>query len=326
MRPKHLSSLLGVALVLATSLVLPRASAQAQKNPWASASDVAWGHAGVNGPGTSDKILLTKENGMIDNSIRAFYMMKVDPGGTFTVAAAPEEDRLFFVASGKGHFTLGDEQIDAQPGDAFGVPAGVKHGLTNNGTEAVEMVVLASPLTAPNPTAKPRWARLEDQKWEVNKTHGPGCTERNGLRGGFSTVISGLWLMEVAPGGINYAHTGNYDHQLFYIWAGATPDPKPRDSRTHAVRQIMGGNLLQTKIGDVFYAHGGPTPLLHGTINESEDTPMIYVAFGVNVPGARPPGRQGAGGPRQGERRHARDGRPGWMDRRSTRTERCTSI
>jgi len=295
--PKHLPRWLGVGLVLAASLMLPRASAQAPKNPWASATDVAWSNAGVNGPGTFDKVLLTKENGMIDNSVRAFYMMKVDPGGTFTVAPAPDEDRLFFVASGQGRFTLGDEQVDAKPGDAFGVPAGVKHGLTNTGKDAVEMVVLASPLTAPNPTAKPRWARTEEQKWEVNNVHGPGCTERSGLRGGFSTVIAGMWLMTVAPGGINYAHTGNYDHQLFYIWAAATPDPKPRDSRTHAARWIIDGNLLQTKVGDVFYAHGGPTPMLHGTINESPDTPLIYVAFGVNVPGARPPGRRGAGGP-----------------------------
>jgi hypothetical protein len=54
---------------------------------------------------------------------------------------------------------------------------------------------------------------------------------------------------------------------------------------------------MQTKVGDVFYAHGGPTPMLHGTINESPEAPLIYVAFGVNVPGARPPGRAGAGAP-----------------------------
>ena len=52
------------------------------------------------------------------------------------------------------------------------------------------MVVLASPLTAPNPSAKPRWARTEDQTWDVNNVHGPGCEERTGLRGGFSTIIS----------------------------------------------------------------------------------------------------------------------------------------
>ena len=295
MRLKHLSGFC-MCLAFAMFLMSPRASAQAQKNPWASAGDVAWGNAGVNGPGTSTKVLLAKENGMIDNSVRAFYMVKVDPGGTYTVAAAPDEDRLFFVASGQGRFTLGDEQVDAKPGDAFGVPAGAKHGLANTGKDPIEMVALASPLTAPNPSAKPRWARTEDQKWEVNNVHGPGCTERSGLRGGFSTVIAGMWLMTVAPSGINYAHTGNYDHQLFYIWAAATPDPQPRDSRTHAARWLIGDKLMQTKIGDVFYAHGGPTPMLHGTLNESPDAPLIYVAFGVNVPGARPPGR-GAGAP-----------------------------
>jgi mannose-6-phosphate isomerase-like protein (cupin superfamily) len=280
-------------LIVAT----PQAFAQAQKNPWASAGDIPWGDAGVNGPGTSVKVLLSKENGMIDNTVRAFYLMKVDPGGTYTAAAAPGEDRIFFVSVGQGRFTLGEEQVDARPGDVFGVPAGVKHGLTNPGKDPVELVVLASPLEAPNPSAKPRWVRTDDQKWEVNKTHGPGCEEKSGLRGGFSSVIAGLWLMRVPPHGINYAHTGNYDHQLFYIWAAAAPDPKPRDSRTYGARWLIGSTLMQTKVGDAFYAHGGPTPVLHGTFNESPETPLIYIAFGVNVPGGRPPGRSGGGAP-----------------------------
>ena len=297
MKTKHRPGLLSACLTPVLFLALTQGSAQAQKNPWASAGDVAWGDAGVNGPGTSTKTLLSKENGMIDNTVRALYMVKVDAGGTYTVAAAPDEDRIFFVLSGQGRFTLGEEQIETKPGDAFGVPAGVKHGLTNTGTAALEMVALASPLTAPNPSAKARWARTEDQRWEVNKVHGPGCEERSGLRGGFSTVISGLWLMRVPPHGINYAHTGNYDHQLFYIVAAATPDPKPRDSRTYGARWLVGDRLMQAKVGDVYYAHGGPTPVLHGTINESPETPLIYLAFGVNVPGARPPGRRGAGPP-----------------------------
>ena len=102
MRLKHLPGLLCAGLALAMSLALPRASAQAQKNPWASAGDVAWGNAGANGPGTSTKVLLTKENGMIDDTVRAFYKVKVDPGGAYTVAAAPDEDRIFFVALDRG--------------------------------------------------------------------------------------------------------------------------------------------------------------------------------------------------------------------------------
>ena len=297
MKPKSLTGLLCACLVFAMLFTPRQASAQAQKNPWASEGDIPWASAGVNGPGTSIKMLLSKENGMIDDTVRALYKVKVEPGGTYTVVAAPNEDRIFFVTVGQGRFTLGDEQVETKPGDVFGVPAGVKHGLTNTGKEALEMIALASPVTAPNPSAKARWARTEDQPWTANKTHGPGCEERAGLRGGFSTIISGLWLMKVPPHGINYMHTGNYDHQLFYISAAAAPDPKPRDSRTYGARWLMGDKLMQTKVGDVFYAHGGPTPMLHGTINESPETPLIYVAFGVNIPGMRSAGRSGAGAP-----------------------------
>jgi len=96
------------------------------------------------------KVVFTKDSGVfLDDLIRGMWVVKVDPGGQFTVTTSPKEDVVFFVSKGTGKFTLGDEQIDTKPGDAYGAPAGTKYGLANDGKEPVELVMYAAPLTAP---------------------------------------------------------------------------------------------------------------------------------------------------------------------------------
>lgn len=253
--------------------------------------ELQWGRPGAHGSGTSTKILLTKENGFLDDLIRAMWLVKIDPGGQYTVTTVPKEDLAFFVAKGTGRFTLGEEQIDTKPGDAYGVPAGVKHGLANNGTEPVELLVFASPLAAPNPTAKPVKGRADDMQWEANATHGPGCDLKMLLSGGFSTGIRGLWIMRGNPGSLNVVHSGA-EHQLFYMWTAPAPSKTPRDSRTAGARLILRDKAMQTRTGDAIYAAGAPRVDEHGFLNESTKEPLIYVAIGVPLPRAS----GGAGG------------------------------
>lgn len=303
MKSKYLLAFLFVCLSIAMMPMSERVFAQEQKNQWANADDIQWGSTGANGPGTSMKMLLTKDNGMIDDLIRGLWLVKVDPKGEYAVTATAKEDRVFFVAKGQGRFTLGDQQINTKPGDAFGVPAGVKHGLKNAEKEPVELVVFASNLQTPNPEAKPIWGRADDMEWQPNNTHGPGCASKMVLGGDSSTVFRGMWLMKVNPGGLNFVHS-DAEHQLFYIWKAPEPDSRARGSRTHAARWIIKDKIMQTKTGDAFYAAGPPNMDKHGSINESNDTPLIYIGIGARIPGQA--GSGGGRGQRQnpGERRN----------------------
>ena len=285
---------LGLALLLMLRPVWAQAQPQAQKNPWVHGDELPWGYAGTLGPGTSTKILLTKENGFIDDLVRAEYVLKIDPGGSYIANDTPKEDLAFYVTVGQAKFTLADKEIDAKPGDAFGVPAGTKHGIANNGKAPFEVVVYAAPMTAPNPADKPVWGRADDMKWTPNATHGPGCELKMILSGGFSNVIRGLWIMRVNPGGINLVHSGA-EHQLFYITEAPVPSKTPRDSRTDAGRLIVGHTVMQTRLGDAFYAAGAPKLEEHGMFNESKDAPLTYLAIGVPVGGTA---RGGGGGAR----------------------------
>jgi mannose-6-phosphate isomerase-like protein (cupin superfamily) len=272
-------------------------AALAQQGPVVHSDGIAWGNPGAHGPGTSTKILLTKESGFLDDLLRAMWLVKIDPGGQYTVTSFAKEDLAFFVTRGAGRFTLGDEQIDTKPGDAFGVPAGLKHGLANTGSEPVELVVFAAPLQAPNPTAKPVKGRADDMTWEPNATHGPGCDLKMLLSGGFSTVLRGLWIMRGNPGSLNVVHSGA-EHQLFYVWTAPSPSRTPRDSRTEGARLILRDRAMQTRTGDAIYAAGAPRLDEHGFLNESPKEPLIYVAIGVRIPGQ---GGQRGGAPRRGQ-------------------------
>lgn len=273
--------------------------AMAQKPIFVHSDEMPWGNPGASGPGTSTKLLLTKDSGFLDDLLRAMWLVKVDPGGEYSVPAGSKEDMAFFVAKGTGRFTLGEEQVDTKPGDAYGVPAGIKCGLSNNGKELVELVVYAAPLTTPNPTARPVKGRADDMQWQPNATHGPGCELKMLLGGGFSTVIRGLWIMKGNPGSINVVHSGA-EHQAFYMWTAPVPNPTPRDSRTEGARLILRDRIFQARTGDAFYAGGAPRLDEHGLFNESTKDQLIYVAIGVRIPGQGGPGGGRRGGPPQG--------------------------
>ena len=118
------------------------------------------------------------------------------------------------------------DRIDTKAGDAYGVPAGTKYGVANNGTEPVELLMYAAPLIAPNPANKPLKGRADDMEWVVNTTHGPGCEQKMLLRGGFSSVIRNMWLMKGNPGSVNMVHSGG-DHQIMYFWVAPVPSATP---------------------------------------------------------------------------------------------------
>src|ERR1017187_4847914 len=206
--------------------------------------EIAWGNADTYGPGTSTKAIFTKDSGVFqDDLIRGMWVVKVDPGGQFTVTTSPKEDVAFFVSKGTGKFTLGDDQIDTKAGDAYGVPAGTKYGLANNGSEPVELLMYAAPLIAPNPANKPAKGSADSMEWVPNNTHGPGCDQKMLLRGGFSSVIRNMWLMRGNPGSVHMVHSGG-DLQIMYLWVAPVPSATPRDSRTDGARAIIRDRIV----------------------------------------------------------------------------------
>jgi mannose-6-phosphate isomerase-like protein (cupin superfamily) len=54
-------------------------------------------------------------------------------------------EEIYFIMSGQGEMTVGDESRQVAPGDAIWIPAGSPHALANTGEEPLFILVVASP-------------------------------------------------------------------------------------------------------------------------------------------------------------------------------------
>ncbi len=69
----------------------------------------------------------------------------LEPGQVQPVHAHAGADKFYFVVAGSGSFTVGDDQQTATAGTVVVAPAGVSHGVTNNGMERLSLLVAIAP-------------------------------------------------------------------------------------------------------------------------------------------------------------------------------------
>lgn len=69
----------------------------------------------------------------------------LEPGQTQKVHAHDGADKFYFVLQGSGTFTVGDEESEAGVGSLVVAPSGMPHGVTNNGSERLSILVSISP-------------------------------------------------------------------------------------------------------------------------------------------------------------------------------------
>jgi len=69
----------------------------------------------------------------------------LEPGQTQSVHAHPGADKFYFVLQGRGKFTVGDEESEADAGTLVVAPAGIPHGVTNDKSERLSLLVTIAP-------------------------------------------------------------------------------------------------------------------------------------------------------------------------------------
>lgn len=69
----------------------------------------------------------------------------LEPGQTQKTHAHDAADKFYFVLEGFGKFIVGDEERLAESGALVVAPAGVPHGVTNNGSERLSLLVAIAP-------------------------------------------------------------------------------------------------------------------------------------------------------------------------------------
>lgn len=69
----------------------------------------------------------------------------LEPGQAQKIHAHADEDKLYYVLSGSGTFTVGDESQDLGEQQMVFAPAGSNHGVENTSSERLKLLVLMTP-------------------------------------------------------------------------------------------------------------------------------------------------------------------------------------
>ena len=69
----------------------------------------------------------------------------LEPSQVQKVHAHDGADKFYFVLEGSGRFSVGDEEREANSGTLVVAPAGIPHGVTNNGSTRLSLLVAIAP-------------------------------------------------------------------------------------------------------------------------------------------------------------------------------------
>jgi quercetin dioxygenase-like cupin family protein len=69
----------------------------------------------------------------------------LEPGQTQKVHAHDGADKFYFVLEGQGKFTVGEEEREADTGSLVVAPAGIPHGVTNQASVRLSLLVTIAP-------------------------------------------------------------------------------------------------------------------------------------------------------------------------------------
>lgn len=72
----------------------------------------------------------------------------LEPGQTQTAHEHADQDKFYYVVEGYGRFRVGDEEASAGPGAVVWAPAGLLHGVTNDGDTRLTLLVGIAPAPA----------------------------------------------------------------------------------------------------------------------------------------------------------------------------------
>jgi quercetin dioxygenase-like cupin family protein len=79
----------------------------------------------------------------------------VAPGQAQSAHVHAAEDKIYYVLEGRGRFSLGGREEWLEPGEALVAAAGVEHGVRNDGTDPLLVLVVVTPPPPHGPAAAP---------------------------------------------------------------------------------------------------------------------------------------------------------------------------
>ena len=175
------------------------------------------------GPGTADAQIL--------RSTSHFSEVTIDPHGSCASALHDREEEIYFVTQGTGLLQLAGETRPLRTNDFTYFAPGIKHGLLNNSTQPLRVIVMAFKVPARvalSSPPQPRVINLDDVKEEPVQGHptsvlyklmvGPRKATRDAIDDAY--VVTSLFWMDFAPGGTNFPHHHETAEEIYLVMDG----------------------------------------------------------------------------------------------------------
>jgi mannose-6-phosphate isomerase-like protein (cupin superfamily) len=203
-------------------------------------------------------------------SVARYGEITISPDGATAEVNYPEEEQVYFVLEGSGTLRYSDQKVPLRSNDVVFFPPSVKHGVANNSTGPLRVVVMGFRIpkgTPPSPIKELRMANAEDVPFQEMPGHGKTSLFRM-LLGPHDTpgpgkipnrlqvaqVVEGMYIIEFAPTGTNIPHHHPMEEEIYYLIRGhgdmvAGGGIDGNEGRYHAVAGDVYFFRLNTTVG-----------------------------------------------------------------------------
>jgi mannose-6-phosphate isomerase-like protein (cupin superfamily) len=166
-------------------------------------------------------------------SVLRFGEMEIEAHGNCQTEVYAREEEIYFVVSGRGVLHYGDEPHAMRQSDFTYLPPGVKHSISNDSGEPLQVVVIGFKIPAKiainTPSPQPKIVNLDDVKEETVGGHpssvlyklliGPRNGKRDALDEAY--VVTSFFWMNFAPGGTNFPHHHETAEEIYLVMEGS---------------------------------------------------------------------------------------------------------
>jgi len=158
--------------------------------------------------------------------------LTVEAKGTTALVSYEAEEQIYFVLSGEGSVLYGSDKSPIKRYDFLYLPPGVKHGVANDSSEPLRILVMGYKIPRSvqvTPPAKLQIANVADVNAVQLAGHGPTCvfkllmgtTESTRDKLAAASQMVSLFIMEFLPGGTNIPHHHESEEEIYYVLQGS---------------------------------------------------------------------------------------------------------
>lgn len=165
-------------------------------------------------------------------SIARYGELTVEPAGKSALVSYPAEEQVYFILSGTGTVVCDGTTQAVKPNDFLYLPPGSRHGVVNNSTGPLHLLVMGFRLPSGNivpPARQLMIANTADVPLQQLASHGPttqfkllmGTTESKRDKLPAASQMVSLFVMDFAPGGTNIPHHHETEEEIYFILQGS---------------------------------------------------------------------------------------------------------